>query len=495
MFAYMRSLQPSCFGFGFFWSVPLLMMLGIPQIVSPSEEWLAFTWSQQVFTLVFLVACVFAMRKVEDRVPADTAFLAGLSLSSAAMVYLLAFSFGYYASWVSVLLGALEGLACAVFFLLWQVVYASEGQNRSAIYLPLSSLMVVVICLALRFLPVPAAAFVIVVVLPLAATYTARRSLSRVDSFPSRDARPYARIVIGDIWKPVLCASIVCFAWSLSSHIPALYDYAAVTSALVGFGAASLLIAAVELFTSRGFKILDVYQAIFPVLGIVLCLPVFFGGAWENLLTGALAFGSHLVKLLIFIMAATYASRTQFSPVAVYGFCVVPLYVALVVGDTLGFALVNGILGTDERVVRISVICLLALFVGVGLASLGRRSKGSAEPADDTLVINPALYAAVDKRKNTGSERHDRKGPRASIVQADDLDAIADTEQGRDLSARELEVVAMLLKGNSVAAISRKLFISENTTRGHTKRIYRKLDVHSRQELIDLFENGDAENR
>ncbi|WP_255467291.1 helix-turn-helix transcriptional regulator [Raoultibacter phocaeensis] len=471
------------------------MMLGIPQIVSPSEEWLAFTWSQQVFTLVFLVACVLAMRKIEDRIPADTAFFAGLMLSATAMLYLLAFSFGYFANWVSVLLGALEGLACAVFFLLWQIVYASEGQNRSAIYLPLSSLMVVVVCLMLRLLPVPAAAFAIVVVLPLAATYTLRRSLARVDSFPARDARPYARVVIGDIWKPVLCASIVCFAWALSSHIPALYDHAAVTSALVGFGAASLLIASVELFTSKGFKILDVYQAIFPMLGIVLCLPVFFGGEWENLLTGALAFGSHLVKLLIFIMAATYASRTQFSPVAIYGFCVIPLLAALVIGDTLGFALVNGALATDERIVRISAICLLALFIGVGLASLGRRFKGSAEPVDDTLVINSALYAAFDENRNSQRVRAKQEVLPDSVVQAEEIDALADTELGRGLSARELEVVAMLLKGNSVAAISRKLFISENTTRGHTKRIYRKLDVHSRQELIDLFEGEDAQGR
>ena len=50
----------------------------------------------------------------------------------------------------------------------------------------------------------------------------------------------------------------------------------------------------------------------------------------------------------------------------------------------------------------------------------------------------------------------------------------------------------LLLKGNTIAAISRKLFISENTTRGHMKRIYRKLNVHSRQELIDALEREGA---
>ena len=41
----------------------------------------------------------------------------------------------------------------------------------------------------------------------------------------------------------------------------------------------------------------------------------------------------------------------------------------------------------------------------------------------------------------------------------------------------------------TVAAISRRLSLSENTIRSHSKAIYRKLDVHSKQELIDLVAN------
>ena len=55
------------------------------------------------------------------------------------------------------------------------------------------------------------------------------------------------------------------------------------------------------------------------------------------------------------------------------------------------------------------------------------------------------------------------------------------------LSPRETEVASLMLRGNTVPAIARKLFISENTVRGHTKAIYRKLNVHSKQELIDLI--------
>ena len=69
------------------------------------------------------------------------------------------------------------------------------------------------------------------------------------------------------------------------------------------------------------------------------------------------------------------------------------------------------------------------------------------------------------------------------------FDRVATYDPGmRAALIREREVVALVLRGNNVPAIARKLYISENTTRDHMKSIYRKAAVHSRQELIDLGE-------
>jgi DNA-binding CsgD family transcriptional regulator len=46
------------------------------------------------------------------------------------------------------------------------------------------------------------------------------------------------------------------------------------------------------------------------------------------------------------------------------------------------------------------------------------------------------------------------------------------------LSKRETEVMELIARGWTGASISEKLFISENTTRTHTRRIYAKLGVH-----------------
>ncbi|MFQ8869257.1 MAG: helix-turn-helix transcriptional regulator, partial [Eggerthella lenta] len=42
----------------------------------------------------------------------------------------------------------------------------------------------------------------------------------------------------------------------------------------------------------------------------------------------------------------------------------------------------------------------------------------------------------------------------------------------------------------SKSYIAESLFISENTVRSHSKHIYAKLDVHSKQEILDLIAQG-----
>lgn len=54
------------------------------------------------------------------------------------------------------------------------------------------------------------------------------------------------------------------------------------------------------------------------------------------------------------------------------------------------------------------------------------------------------------------------------------------------LSAREREVLALMVSGNDRAAIARRLFLSPNTVRTHTQRILAKLDAHSSVEAVGI---------
>jgi DNA-binding NarL/FixJ family response regulator len=51
-----------------------------------------------------------------------------------------------------------------------------------------------------------------------------------------------------------------------------------------------------------------------------------------------------------------------------------------------------------------------------------------------------------------------------------------------------MEVVELIARGNSVASVAERLVVTENTVRTHMKRIYSKLAIHKRQELLDLLE-------
>lgn len=55
------------------------------------------------------------------------------------------------------------------------------------------------------------------------------------------------------------------------------------------------------------------------------------------------------------------------------------------------------------------------------------------------------------------------------------------------LTAREAEVLELLLDGRRVPAIARAMFVSQSTVRNHLCAMYRKLDVHSQEELLELL--------
>lgn len=59
------------------------------------------------------------------------------------------------------------------------------------------------------------------------------------------------------------------------------------------------------------------------------------------------------------------------------------------------------------------------------------------------------------------------------------------------LSRKETEVLYLLARGRNSATIQESLYISAGTANTHMRHIYRKLDVHSQRELIDLVESID----
>lgn len=57
--------------------------------------------------------------------------------------------------------------------------------------------------------------------------------------------------------------------------------------------------------------------------------------------------------------------------------------------------------------------------------------------------------------------------------------------QAYGLTEKESEVLALLLEGNTYKKIATLLFVSDSTVQSHAKSIYRKVDVHTKQQLVD----------
>lgn len=111
--------------------------------------------------------------------------------------------------------------------------------------------------------------------------------------------------------------------------------------------------------------------------------------------------------------------------------------------------------------------------VGVG-KSLG------AHPSQAVTIHESALHDAVSHE----SSSHE------GTVQINLHDAINAIDPSYGLSDREVEVLELFAQGRSANWIADDLSISKNTVRSHVRSIYTKLDVHTRQDLIDFLQHN-----
>ncbi len=104
------------------------------------------------------------------------------------------------------------------------------------------------------------------------------------------------------------------------------------------------------------------------------------------------------------------------------------------------------------------------------------------------LADNSALWLLMksDEGEAQGSDPgHPARD--ASSPAADPAGGIAQAAASYQLTERESEVLALLLAGHGRARVAQALGISENTLGTHIQQLYRKVGVHSRQELLDRF--------
>jgi DNA-binding NarL/FixJ family response regulator len=146
------------------------------------------------------------------------------------------------------------------------------------------------------------------------------------------------------------------------------------------------------------------------------------------------------------------------------------------------------------------VVCDVRLPDGSGLDLV--RSVREAHPDTGLVVLtmyagDDQLFGALDAGASAfvpkdapadevvAAARHAAAAPRAFT--AADLAAAMQrrlTPTGPQLSPREREVLQLLADGLGVAAISRRLYISESTTKTHISKLYDKLGAANRAQAL-----------
>ena len=118
--------------------------------------------------------------------------------------------------------------------------------------------------------------------------------------------------------------------------------------------------------------------------------------------------------------------------------------------------------------------------VGTGRPSAGAEPQATPEtdgrPPTVAQATGAAAPSAVEPPRGKG--RFVRR-----------CEAVAALYQ---LSPRELEVLVLLAKGRSMNHIKDELVVSEGTAKTHIRHVYRKLNVHSRHELVEIIESTDV---
>ena len=213
-------------------------------------------------------------------------------------------------------------------------------------------------------------------------------------------------------------------------------------------------------------------------------------------------FGNGLFAVLFLgLVAVSFSSLTHgdFSAAAGVVLALIRVFDVLLLVAMFVSAFLKG-----SNLVRTAAVYLLALFwlpttfayVLLPLATAGHALDAGTLLGPASLVIAAVLALAIvafltlfmvkaARPLSAARPAAEKEGRREAC------DALAEQH---DLTRREGEILYYISLGYSSKAIAEKLFVAPGTVQSHTKRIYAKLGVHAKQELIELVnrEEGDG---
>ena len=237
----------------------------------------------------------------------------------------------------------------------------------------------------------------------------------------------------------------------------------------VGTALIAALVASLILFASAGhLNLLPVFLAAFTLDTTAAIVLPFAGDGYFPLCASIFGMVNRVAGMLVLYSCVTLPNLRVFYRAAPFllGASGLGLTAGVAVGNALFASIANGYVVL--MVVTLAIMYVMFMALTVALVTRGWRS----EPTAAVLAPSPAAKPA------SGTNPHTPASEIASLYR---------------LSEREVEVMGYLSKGRGVSFTAEQLGLSQNTVKAYAKSLYKKLDVHSREELIDLVDEFERE--
>ena len=332
-----------------------------------------------------------------------------------------------------------------------------------------------VIDILFRAMPL-AMAVIVFCALPLAAM--ALFGLHRLELPGSKEdeaARDMGRLDLPrSFWQFVFTVFLVAFVSEMVVYFNS-YDGAVRLTSMTYAGLAVIficvvLVAYAALFPQSYIYNWLYYPTIFVVmvlLGLLFVLPT--GASWS--LVASLA-ACQFFGLLVWCLFSCVVVQSKVSPLRVFGFGFGMQTLGTVIGYVLGTRL-DVLL--ESRQTDLLPIYLVAAMIVLALSLAVYPPK----------AMHDLLVAIPDE---------DAEEPTAPVVtDAWTLMCNSLADEG-SLTAREREVMMLLVRGRGSVYISEHLGVTLSTVYTHTRNLYRKFGVHSREELMGLVDKRLAQS-
>lgn len=251
---------------------------------------------------------------------------------------------------------------------------------------------------------------------------------------------------------------------------------------LLVMGAAAclgMLITIATIFISKNEGHWDlIFRTLLPFIALAAISLPFLNSPSSLLACLALIAGYMCFEALMWIFFADLAQEFRLSPIFVFGTGRGTLALASLFGTLFAMTPIGDansmITGADYG--SGALLVLFALILGYVLSPRQREVKA---------IVAAEKAPAPETEEPQETPQDAEEGRRAKGRFHSQCEAIADRYL---LSRRETEVMFLLAKGHNAAFIQDQLCISKSTAKTHINHIYRKLDIHTQQELLSMVE-------